>query len=343
MTATNCPAPSTPGELPLPLTEVTTSYEPVPGSERVLRAAAEELGLYWADQDGAIYHLTRGDTAPTLLRAAPRNPVFVTQLDTSNSTSLLWLEVDSPPREPDPTGAPLTPPPPPTRLLSVPKSGGAVESLLDLPDETLTIVSAGGPEVLVSTGGGVLAWVDNGGLRPEESVPAPSRGARVIGGRVYWSTPAGATAARDLLSVPLGGGVPEYLATIEGDFLLGGVSGTFIWKQTQVLANPVRLSENFQRLDLQTRCISSLPGLGQGITSELIDARHVYWRSYDTFGSGYDPQPLVRVDLENGDFQRIVSPGLELFYGDEFLTQDEQNIYLRVTADSGLIALRKPD
>lgn len=77
----------------------------------------------------------------------------------------------------------------------------------------------------------------------------------------------------------------------------------------------------------------------------MMDRRHVYWYSLDGLvgvSPGDPPTPidLLRVDLQSGRLEQVVSPGFEAVIVDNIAGQNSQDLY--VLTRQGLVAVRKP-
>lgn len=329
--------------------ELETSFEPVPGASNVEWAYADDSGVYWLDFDGGLHAWRRGDTSSTTLRPAPSTPGSQLGL-IGDASRLYWTEaaaVEPGPREPGY-------PPPPGRLLSLAKTGGAATTLTETPTQVLIplgVASSG--SVLVTTGDGFVNEVSAAGeLERLANIPAlPGNGMQVVDDLVYWSAYESVSEETPLFVANASGGEPVRVTALPASsaltpFLAG--HGVVLWSTEETRFNPLLLAQHYVMLNQNTGCVQDLPSVDLSIGQSVLDDHHVYWHSFNALGSssstGSEPGlDLLRVDLRSGRLERLITPAMAAVSGGDLLAQSADTLYVRVNPGTTLYALRKPD
>ena len=301
--AASCP--TFPGGVREPI-EVAATYEPVAGSQNVERAYADESGVYWIEFDGSVHGLLEGSTTPITYSSNAELPPRSRLGFMSDASRLYWTEASAYPAgllEPGP-------PPPPSRLMAVPKTGGTPELVVESPTTILTplgIDPAGrifvmSPENQLNevTASGVLARVPN--------VPLLDSGRiQLVDSQVYWSEYDSATEQTSVFAATPGAGAPVRVTAVEGGtyypFIAG--RGVVLWTPEETRFDPLLLVQHFMMLNENTGCVQPLPSVEESIGQILIDDHHVYWHSFNALGSVSEGEPLsavpiLRVNLVTG-------------------------------------------
>lgn len=128
-----------------------------------------------------------------------------------------------------------------------------------------------------------------------------------------------------------GGGEPARVTVLPNTTSAGVSSfvagrGVVLWTAGETRLDPLTLVEHFVMLNQNTGCVQELPNTELSIGQALLDAHHVYWKSFNALGSVTEGQPippadLLRVDPRTGRFA----------------------LYIRRNPEPGLFAVRKPD
>jgi hypothetical protein len=331
--------------------EIQTTFERVPGSANVEWAYADESGVYWIDFDGGIFGVRKGAASPTTLRPAPSTPGTRLGL-IGDANRLYWTEASAvPPGPPE-----LGPPPPPGRLMTISKDGGAAELILESASLVLTPagVDASG-RVFVNSADGYLNEVSASGLlEPVANIPRiEGGGLQMVDGQAYWleyEEGDGMTRLALFAATP-GAAAPLRLTFLEGDtgvfpFVVG--RGVVLWTTGETRFNPLLLVQHYMMLNENTGCVQALPSVELSIGQSLVDDRHVYWQSFNSLGSAtpgqtFDLAPVLRVDLRTGRFEHVAIPGLDVSVISDLVAQDDTTIYVRQSPEESLFAVRKPD
>ncbi|MEY2933845.1 MAG: hypothetical protein RL033_4594 [Pseudomonadota bacterium] len=335
---------------PPPLVEVETTFELVPGTHDVVRVAADEQGLYWADRSGGIHMLPRDRDVSVTLRAAGPVSVLVVRMVTDDARVYWGEATDSIDAEGNVEGSY-----PPARLWGVSKHGGEPELMGEAGEDLMFPVAAMGPELLALSRQGLLYAFEAGSRRRVDHIPpAINEDLRWIDGRVFWTMQVGGDGGTDLYTAEAAGG--EALRLLPGvppDFLVN--RGFLLWESLRLPSDYRAPVEYLSLLDLAAGCVRELPDLGQSVFTPLSDERHVYWRSGS--GGAYrvsvgDPPPLqlpwVRADLHTGQLQRLSNAQLDATRGVAVpAAQDEHHLYLLLSVPGlsigGIGVLRKPE
>ncbi|MET0413906.1 MAG: hypothetical protein ABW217_21530, partial [Polyangiaceae bacterium] len=327
---------------------VTTTFEPVPGSANVERAHADEGGVYWIELDGSVRGVLKGTNTTITYSDAPNPPSSRLGL-MSDSTRLYWTEASAYP------GGPLEPglPPPPGRLMAVPKTGGTPERLVESETSVLTpvgVTPAGRTFVLSSesfleevTSAATLERVFN-------VPPLEGGGIQLVDSQVYWSSYDADTEQTVVYAATPGSGAPLRVTEVEGGTYYPFVAGrgVVLWTPGETRFDPLLLVQHFMMLNENTGCVQPLPSEDLSIGQILLDGRHVYWSSFNALGSGSPPGGLpsgptwLRVNLATGRFERIVVAGVDGALTTDLIAQDATTLYLHPT-NEGLYAVRKPE
>lgn len=323
--------------------DVESSFERVAGASDVARIVADQSGVYWQDWSYRVFALGRGEATPRLLSTAALpapDSATVTGIVTDGGR-VYWGEAGVH------TGPPnVDPPPPPGRLHAVWKDGSGEQPLVESSTEVLYPLGV--------ESGRVLAWVEGSAMRGLYAVSIDGDGMERIvydgpldqqptlfRGSAYWVDSETSTLFRSNLD----GSVRQPIVTVEGRVRIG--DGFVLWQHEQVISDPLTLVHNFVLFDEAGPCVTSLPGVGLSISSEIaISPPHVYWQSFNGLGSSSPDQelpitPLLRVNLESGALEQIVTPGFDARLTDNILAQDADNLYVRTHARE-IIAVRKP-
>jgi hypothetical protein len=311
--------------------DVLTTFVPMPAARNVLGPIVDASGAWWPNAQGAVFGLPRGSEQVLALRPAPTVTVRPLSMVTDDDF-LYWGESYGGDRATQP----------PSRLYRVSKTGGPEELLAESNELMLAPVALSAAGVIFSDAErGEFFRISGGEPERLTHLPTLSGSIQMVGDNVYWSEERGVEQA--LFRASLSGGAPEYLARIPGQFFAGdGV--VLYWGN--VLRAPLFQVEQFTMLDLTTRCHVALPRSGESITEPLVDARHVYWKTDNSVTQrGVDSAAqLLRVDLQTGRFERVLTPGLELRKSTQLAAQDASTLYVRMMSDEqSLVLLNKPD
>lgn len=282
-----------------------------------------------------------------ILRAAV-DEVYVKAMYADDNT-LYWSEGRAlPPTTVDPgMGPPWLPP---GLLYSVPKQGGEVELLHQDDSHIYDPVGTLDERLVLQRDDSVLFTIakDGTGLK-QLGWGEQTFNLSVIDDQVYWlqSTPSGEIGEYfELWRSDFDRVSPVLVARIEGSNFLSR-DGRILWIQERMHTDPLVLDQNFVMFDEATGCTSTLPGLGETISSDsVMGDRHVYWYSFNGLEgiSPGDPpieMPLVRVDLNTGALEQIVTPGFTAVLGDNIVGQTIDTLYI-ITGNGQLVAIEKP-
>lgn len=317
-----------------------TTYEEVTASENVAEAVADDTGLFWREDSGAVRGMVGSELIE--LRAATEETHSAMGIIT-DAENVYFADagppVQSPPEEP-------SAPPPPGTLYRVPKAGGPIEMLLSVQNKILTPLLATEQGVVSRMGDG-LYWVVEKAPNRIEHVPAipESHQLQIADGRVYWSDWVSVREPTELYAVDLEGGEPEVVTEIDGTFVVG--HGRVLWKTETIVQDPLVQVEELHMLDLETGCITELPSLGESMGTPVLDARHVYWKSFNSLGNSGDeacvqPLPLARVNLTTGALEELQVSGFDTTLCTDFMAQDDDKLYIRTWPEQSLVAIDKP-
>jgi hypothetical protein len=340
--------PTFPSLVSAPTALETTSKVLAPAE--VALAVADDSGLYWLDRQAGVFGLPRGETSPKKLNADATNPAMPGENKAllgliSDDDKVYWAEAAplTPPAEPGP-------PSPPGRLHAVAKAGGPDLVLVELPNDVLYPLAIDGGRVIAWLAGeqsGLVAVSTLDGEIQRLAAQVPSGPPRLFDGAAYWLESETSTVFR----VSLEGGKPQPIVTLKTDDYASGFfrpgPGFVLWQRQKVVLEPLTMVQNFMMFDEATGCVKTLPGLGQTISSEVpVSPPYVYWKTFnglDSFSPEDPPTvtPLVRIDLQTGDIERVVTPGFELTLVDDFVAQDESNLYVH-TNSGNLVSIEKP-
>lgn len=330
--------------------EAQATFERVPGAVNVEWAYADESGVYWIDFDGGIFGVKSGATSATTFRPAPSTPGSRLGL-IGDANRLYWTEAGAyelPALEPGP-------PPPPGRLMTVSKDGGADELVVESPSLVLTPLGVDpSGRVFVTSGDGYLNEVTASGvLERVPNIPqVEGGGLQMVDGRAYWIAyeEAGDETVPALYAGTPGSGAPLRLRQIEDNlgivpFVAG--RGVVLWAPGETRFDPLLLVQRFMMLNENTGCVQALPSVELSIGQTLIDGHHVYWQSFNALGNSSPSQPddlapVLRVDLRTGRFEHVATPGLEITVASGLAAQNADTLYVR-SPDASLFGVRKPD
>lgn len=315
----------------------------IPSSDDVALAVADDTGVFWQVADnGAVRAFIDGENVEL---NPPTLDVLVSSMGIiTDATTVYFAEAGpprmSPPEEPGP-------PPPPGRLYAVPKAGGPVEPLLELDDALITPLSVTEEGVLIESDSRLYVVTDESVDLLEHIPPiSPSQGLQVADGRVYWSDWRSVREPTELYAVDLAGGEPEVVTEINGTFVVG--HGRVLWKTETVVEDPLVLVEELFMFDLDTGCVTELPSRGESMGStQLLDAGHVYWKSFNGLGSSDDacntpPTPLTRVNLTTGLLEELPVEGFNVTVCTDLMAQSDDKLYMRTWQGHSLVAIDKP-
>jgi len=318
-----------------------TSQADIPGSGDVRTAVADGTGLFWQEADGAVRAFTDAETvelSPSVLDSVI-SPMGVVTDDTTVYFAEAGPPRMSPPEEPGP-------PPPPGLLYAVPKAGGEVELLLELDDAIITPLAVTDQGIVILSDQRVYVVSDDGVELLEHIPPiSESHDFHVADGRAYWSDWPLVREPTQLYAVDLEGGEPEVIIEINGTFIVG--HGRVLVETETLAEDPLVLVNELTMLDLETGCLTELPSRGESMGTPVLDARHVYWKSYNGSEDGgedacLDPLPLLRVNLTNGTFEELPVDGFDVTICSDFFAQDDDKLYMRTWPGHSLVAIDKP-
>ena len=318
---------------------VTTTAAEVVGAADVAYAVADATGLYWIDRSGAVYTTRQGTVVELSPPAGDASTLTLTGFF-ADADGLYWGEASVPqgPVEPGP-------PPPPARLRAVSKLGGtpvelsASETVLYVP----LAVDQGRIITRAEVGATGIYAIPVAGGEPARLMDDPSFGEpfAVRDGSLYFTQPERSMLRR----VPLAGGAAQDVVSIDGstEFELG--DGTILWKHGETVFDPLTYVERLEMLNETTGCVQELPSVGLSISLAGVDAEHVYWKSFNGLaaaspGEPFEALPLVRVNLRTGVIETISSDGFQPTVVTDFLTQDDERLYFRVSGR--IVAVTKP-
>lgn len=339
----------------LDVVETTTMQLSEGGSVEALIIADGDL--YWYNDSGAIFKLPRGESRPMELRPAPGGFVgdakrsssdFAVAIDgfVSDEERLYWGEAN---RYIGPDSGSVVGLEPPSRLLSIAKTGGPDRVLLQSTDDTLRPVAVDGVRIIVRSSDGYYQLTENASHLEPLRANASLDTSRVVGDRIYWTEPA--QDEPQLFRVDFDGAKPEVVTRIEGSDVEVGPDYV-LWRQETLQTEPeLVLEQNFVMLDEHSGCTRTLPGLGESISfTTALDDDSVYWYSFNALGavtvtsegesSAAPVMPLVRVNLGNGALQRLDTPGFNLGPGSQIVGHDAAQLF--VSTAQGLVAVEKP-
>lgn len=330
--------------------EVETSAEPIPDSLGVVRAAADSSGVYWLDDSHAVFGRPRGGDTE-MLRPAPERepdetrPLEATGFVTGKDAVYVGDGLGPPPDSLPGPG----PPSPPGRLWAVPKNGSEATLLYTSDSEVLYPLGVVGDDLIVTDQNRVFTLTigdDSPALRQLSHVPSSDYlGFELVSGELYWR------AGTSVFTAPVAEGEPREVidfgdAAVSGDVL--GNGEVLLFAPELLVPEPLNLVQYFEMLDLETGCQTELPSLGTSIGSAIVDDTHVYWKSYNGLG-GVSPGddldaavPYVRVHLQTGALEQLVSPTFHVSLVRDILAQDDESIYFRLNGDRSLVGLQKP-
>ncbi|HEU5075248.1 MAG TPA: hypothetical protein VFU02_13755, partial [Polyangiaceae bacterium] len=309
----------------------------VPGTENAVQAVADADGLFWREDSGAV----RGVVDSEQIELQPALEEVRAGMGMITDDSTLYFADAGPPW----MGPPEEPhdPPPPGRLYAVPKNGGPVELLLELDDAILTPLAVTEQGVVIFSDERLYVVGEAGTELLDHIPPIPaSYDLQVADGRAYWSNWESVRESTELHAVDLAGGEPEVVTEIDGSFTVG--HGRVLWKPETLVEDPLVLVNELMMLDLDTGCVTELPSRGETIGTPVLDAQHVYWKSYNGLSAGEsecDIYPLLRVDLETGTFEELEMDGFDVTICTDFLAQDDDAIFTRTRLGDPLVAIDK--
>lgn len=317
-----------------------TSHTEVPRSENTAQAVADDDGLFWRDDSGAVRGLV--DSEPIDLQPALEE--VRTAMGMLTDATTLYFADAGPPW----MGPPAEPhdPPPPGRLFAVPKTGGPVELLLELEDATLTPLAVIDGGVVIRSDDRLYVVGDEGVELLEHVPPIPvSYELWVVDGRAYWSSWGSMREPTQLFAVDLAGGEPEVIAEINGALMVG--HGRVLWQTETIVEDPLVLVNELMMLDLETGCITELPSRGESMGTPVFDARHVYWKSYNGLDDGgddvcLDPLPLIRANFTRGMLEQLSVEDFDVTLCTDFMAQNDDTLFMRKWQGHSLIAIAKP-
>jgi len=325
--------------------ERATTQDAIPSSDDVALAVADDTGVFWQVRDSGDVRAFVGSGSESVLLTPRTLDQTVTAMGIlTDETTVYFADAGpspmSPPAEPGP-------PPPPGRLYAVPKAGGPVQLLLELDDALITPLSVTAEGVVIESDGRLYVVTDEGAELLEHIPPlSPSQGLQVADGRVYWSDWSSLREPTELFAVDLAGGEPEVVTEINGSFIVG--HGRVLWKTETVVEDPLVLVEELFMFDLDTGCVTELPSRGESMGSTLmLDARHVYWKSFNALGSSEDacntpPTPLTRVNLTTGSLEELPVEGFDVTVCTDLMAQSDDKLYMRNWQAQSLVAIDKP-
>lgn len=300
---------------------------------------ADESGVYWYEEDGAVFTQPRGESQVVQLRRGLEPSGSETRLRLVHGMAAgaervylgeAYLETNVIDHFPVPNFEP------PGRLLSVPKQGGAATVLVELDDAVITPVATDGARLIVFVqrdSGGFYALDESS---PElEPLPVRSQffSARRLDDTLFWSD---GEYPPSLLRSGFDDPAPELVMALESnDFGIG--AGYLL----------ARRGESLVLHDLGADRGRMLPSLGGAILSQTaLDAEHAYWIVYDATNTTEAadvaaPQAaLMRGSLVTGASTRLELPDVALQGLVSIVGQDSETLY--VVSDDTLLAVEKP-
>lgn len=309
-----------------------TRFQRLSAAPNVFQLVAAEDGLYWHD-GSALYGLPEGADKPALLYALPGAASrATTPLQTESRpviTGLLvdadhvyWSEASDPGSFDSAFFDRLMGP---ARVLSMPRAGGDVRVLADLPDRSAIALALDDTRVILKMNGrdaGYQGLDKRGGDPIPLAAPAIFETSRVVGDQIYWTEP--------FVDHPLlyrahfDATEPEAITRIEsGDYDVG--PGYVLWRHDRTVTEPeLLLKQNFM-IWREGGCVQPLPGNGESISyGTARDARYVYWHGFNALGavsetpdgvSSPSEVALLRLDLQSGAIARLETPGFHSILG----------------------------
>lgn len=314
-----------------------TGSSAIAAPENVEQAVADEDGLFWREESGAVRGLSDLDGESVELRPALDDELRAPMGMLTDSSRVYFAEAGPPwPGPPEEPG----PPAPPGRLYAAPKAGGVPELLLELDDAILTLLAVVDGEVVIRSGE-FLYLVSDGELDRLDHIPAipESFDLAIDEGRVYWSDWPSVREPTELWAVELSGGEPEVIHEIDGSFTVA--AGRVLWTTPDSLEQVEKLT----MLELATGCVTELPSFGELMGTQVSDQDHVYWRSFSAEPSSdacEEVLPFLRVNLQTGAFERL-SAGFDVTLCTDFMAQDARRLYVRTWPYHSLVVIDKPD
>lgn len=231
----------------------------------------------------------------------------------------------------------------------MPKNGSEATLLYTSDSEVLYPLGVVGDDLIVTDQNRVFTLTigdDSPALRQLSHVPSSDYlGFELVSGELYWR------AGTSVFTAPVAEGEPREVidfgdAAVSGDVL--GNGEVLLFAPELLVPEPLNLVQYFEMLDLETGCQTELPSLGTSIGSAIVDDTHVYWKSYNGLG-GVSPGddldaavPYVRVHLQTGALEQLVSPTFHVSLVRDILAQDDESIYFRLNGDRSLVGLQKP-
>ena len=334
---------------------VETSAEVLSSTPGIAQLLVSDGALYWHD-GAAISSLLPGQAQASVLYALAQETAAAAAPFGSEQRAITGLLADA-----DHlywsegsyyTGGFVLGYSPPGRLLSMPKAGGPVQVLLDLPDRAVTPVAIDDASVIVQTSGAAPGYYRFSKLDQALAplvTPALYETSRVIGDKVYWTEPG--VDNPQLFRSSIEATERESIARIEsGDYDVG--PGYVLWRHDRLLTEPeLLLEQNFVIWRADSGCVQALPGSGESISyATARDGRYVYWHSFNALGSvsqssegvatPLPEMPLERLDLNNGRLERLEASGFRFIVGDQILGLDGDRLF--VATQAGLVAVRTP-
>ncbi len=305
-------------------------------------ALVDDSGVYYFDQDAALFALPHGTDEPVMLRAPPAMPVSITALVGDGST-LYWGEAGPP------MGLTPGPPPPPGWLYAIPKAGGESTIVLQADDEIFIPLGVSEDRIVVS-GGGLSLVATDGSSREPLGYEVPDGYARFMHGKIYWTVPWEGSNEdvgyfHDVFRAdPLGRTTDEVVRIEGGEFLAG--HGFVVWWQERTHFDPLVLDQNLAVFDERTGCAQPLPGVGLTVSTQAVmDGRHAYWESFNGLegvspGDPIEGVPVLRADLRSGALEQVVTEGYAPTLTHDTIGQTDGAIY--INADGTLVVINKP-
>ena len=312
----------------------------VPNSDDTGAVVADDTGVFWQEADNGAVGGFIGEESLQL--HPPTLDVLVSPMGIITDATTVYFAEAGPPRMSPPEEPGL--PPPPGLLWAVPKAGGDAELLLQLDDEVMTPLAVTDQGVVIRSGERLYVVKDDSAELLAHIPPTSESQLQVADGRAYWSDWSSVREPTELYVVDLAGGEPEVITEINGSFVVG--HGRVLWKTETLVEDPLVMVEELFMLDLDTGCVTELPSRGESMGTLMLDARHVYWESYNALGNSPDPcnktTPLTRVNLTTGSLEELSVEGFESTLCTDPMAQSDDKLYMRTSDGHSLVAIDKP-
>jgi hypothetical protein len=299
---------------------------------------ADDSGVYWNDYRGGVFVQRRDqsdvitlregaapgederDVARVLGLAVDSEQIYVGEAYLQGSkASFLWEEFN-----------------PPSRLVSIPKQGGAASVLLEDRDATLSPVAVDGGRLIVKNFRGGAEWYQVDLVDPvlyALPIPAPVE-AVVYGGQLYWGEGSVMRARFDDTE-------PELVTRLTIGRLAAPGPGYFL-SLTQV-SSDVGVFDTLFKQEQASSCARAFPRTSRGLRSiAALDSQHFYYFEGRDVGARFPDQDLefIRGDVQSWAPARLRAPGIRMVYDAAIIGQDDENLYVHNGAS--LLAIRRP-